>query len=478
MGTKMIIQDEEDQNIEFKESWNSTELLKWVCGFANAKGGRMYIGVRDDGEVLGLTNSKKLMEDIPNAIVSAFGMYDAEVNLLRDGEKKYIEIVIPKSKVVRDYKGVPYIKIGTTLQTMKGDSFRQSVLSRGNLSWDAYTVDGISVDDLDEESFRIFREEATKANILSGVNLDDRLSIYAEGFKERRSHILVTAQNVSGILGVGVKNLDIGINEYKGADFAVSWNDKAGDFGYGIWANGSYLTSEVIEDGQAYQRYDYLYHKGNMVNQIYGLEFDGFFRDQADIESSPDHTFTEVRPGDIKYKDQNDDGQITSEDIVPLDGTTLPKFTFGFGINLSYRNWEFSADFSGRTGVSVNLLDSPLYKPLVSNGNISDTFLNREITWTPENADRATMPRLTTLANDNNYRNGSLWYTDGSFIKLRNVMLSYTFPKKMIKFSDMKVYLQGTNLFSIDSLGFCDPEQLAANYPSTRAFWVGVKFSF
>ena len=176
----MIIYDEEDQNIEFKESWNSTELLKWVCGFANAKGGRMYIGVRDDGEVLGLSNSKKLMEDIPNAIVSAFGMYDAEVNLLRDGEKKYIEIVIPKSKVVLDYKGVPYIKIGTTLQTMKGDSLRQSVLSRGNLSWDAYTVDGVSVDDLDEESFRIFREEATKANILSGVNLDDRLSILKE----------------------------------------------------------------------------------------------------------------------------------------------------------------------------------------------------------------------------------------------------------------------------------------------------------
>ena len=84
----MRIYDEEDQNIEFKESWNSTELLKWVCGFANAKGSKMYIGVRDDGEVLGLSNSKKLMEDISNAIVSAFGMYDAEVNLLRDGEKK------------------------------------------------------------------------------------------------------------------------------------------------------------------------------------------------------------------------------------------------------------------------------------------------------------------------------------------------------------------------------------------------------
>lgn len=309
--------------------------------------------------------------------------------------------------------------------------------------------------------------------------LDDRLSLYAEGFYENRSHILVTAQNISGILGVGVKSLDMGEQEYRGLDFSVSWKDKVGDFGYGIWANGSYYTSKVIENGEAYQMYDYLYHRGNGVNQIYGLEYDGFFRDQADIDASPLHTFSEVSPGDIKYKDQNGDKRIDSYDVVPLDGLqSMPDFYFGFGIDLSYRNWELSADFSGRTGVSVNLLDSPLYKPMTSNANISDTFLGREITWTPENADRATMPRLTTLANQNNYRSSSLWYTDGSFIKLRNLVLSYTFPKKMIKFADMKVYLQGTNLFSIDSLGFADPEQLGANYPATRAFWAGIKFSF
>ena len=307
---------------------------------------------------------------------------------------------------------------------------------------------------------------------------DDRLSLYAEGFYENRSHILVSAQNISGILGVGVKSLDMGEQEYRGLDFSVSWKDKTGDFGYGIWANGSYYTSEIIEDGQAFQMYDYLYHKGNSVNQLYGLEFDGFFRDEADIDASPLHTFSEVSPGDIKYKDQNGDKKIDSYDIVPLDGQSMPDFYFGFGIDLSYRNWELSADFSGRTGVSVNLLSSPLYKPIVSNSTISETFIEREITWTPENADRATMPRLTTLENQNNYRNSSLWYTDGSFIKLRNLVLSYTFPKKMIKFADMKVYLQGTNLFSIDSLGFADPEQLGANYPATRAFWAGIKFSF
>lgn len=70
------------------------------------------------------------MEDIPNGIVNAFGMYDVEVNLLRVDNKKYIEIVVPKSKTLLEYKGVPYIKIGTTLQIMRGDTFRKSVLSR------------------------------------------------------------------------------------------------------------------------------------------------------------------------------------------------------------------------------------------------------------------------------------------------------------------------------------------------------------
>lgn len=76
------------------------------------------------------------------------------------------------------------------------------------------------------------------------------------------------------------------------------------------------------------------------------------------------------------------------------------------------------------------------------------------------------------------HRANSLWYRDGSFIKLRNLYASYTFPKKMIRFADMKVYLQGSNLFSLDNIGFADPEQLGAIYPSTRSYWAGIKFNF
>lgn len=306
----------------------------------------------------------------------------------------------------------------------------------------------------------------------------NRLSVNAEAFAEKRSNILISPSNISGVIGIGVMDQSMGENRYKGLDLSLAWNDKAGDFSYGAYANGGWLLTEVVNDGQAYQRYDYLYHAGNPVGQRYGLEVAGIFQNQYEINNSPKQTFGEVRPGDLKYKDQNGDGVINDEDIVKMFGSSTPLFQFGFGLNLAWKGFKAYADFQGVTGVTVNLLDSPLYQPLVNNGTISNTFLAREVTWTPETAYRATMPRLTTLENPNNYRKNSLWYRDGSFIKLRNLGVSYTIPKKVTRFSDITVSLNGTNLFSLDNIKFADPEQLEAAYPSTRVFWAGVKFNF
>ena len=86
--------------------------------------------------------------------------------------------------------------------------------------------------------------------------------------------------------------------------------------------------------------------------------------------------------------------------------------------------------------------------------------------------------RLTTQENLNNYRASSLWYRDGSFLKLRNLLVAYTFPKSQTRFADLKVFVQGTNLFSLDNLHFADPEQLGIAYPSTRSYWAGIKLNF
>lgn len=309
--------------------------------------------------------------------------------------------------------------------------------------------------------------------------LENRLGITVEGFYEKRSDILVDASNrISGIIGISVGKLCEGINEYRGSDIAINWRDKLSDFSYGISATASYLNTKVIEDNQAYQEYDYLYRKGNPVNQMYGLEAIGFFNSQLEINNSPVQTFSDVAPGDVKYKDQNGDNVIDSKDIVKMYGSSLPEFYFGFSLEFGYKNFNVTADFQGLAGKTVNLLNSPLYKPLVNNGNISDTFLDNEICWTPATKDSATMPRLTTMENANNYQASSLWYRDGSFLKLRNLMVSYTFRKELTKFADVKLYLAGNNLFSWDSLGTLDPEQLGIAYPSVRTFWFGVKFSF
>ena len=311
---------------------------------------------------------------------------------------------------------------------------------------------------------------------------DNRLTASIEGFTERRSNIRVagTGNNtVSGILGATVRDQSTGVYKYRGVDFSAAWQHQKGDFGYGFGVRGSYLKSEIVNDNQAYQEYDYLYHTGNPVGQCYGLEAIGFFADQQDINNSPTQTFSDVKPGDVKYKDQNGDNRIDNKDIVKMFGSSAtPRFYFGFSVNFSYKGFELSADFQGLTGLTVNLLNSPLYQPLVNNGNISDTFLSRETVWTPDNRNAATMPRLTTLSNENNYRNSSLWYRDGSYIKLRNLTLAYTFPKSMTRFADIKIFLTGTNLFSADNIGFADPEQLGAAYPSTRSYWAGLKFNF
>ena len=309
--------------------------------------------------------------------------------------------------------------------------------------------------------------------------LNNRLDASVEGFMERRSDILVSSSNyITGIIGIGVSQENAGINDYRGVSMSIGWEDAIKDFTYGLSGNITFMTSEIVNANQAYQEYDYLYVKGNRVNQRYGLEAIGFFQDQMEINNSPTQTFSAVRPGDVKFKDQNGDAIIDSKDIVKMYAPSTPEAWFGFNLHASYKSVDISADFQGIAGVTVNLLNSPLYQPLVNNGTISNTFLEREIPWSPDNRENATMPRLTTQANANNYQNSSLWYRNGSFLKLRNLQLGYTLPKATTGIADARIYLQGTNLFSFDKIEFTDPEQLNAAYPSTRAFWAGVTFNF
>ena len=307
----------------------------------------------------------------------------------------------------------------------------------------------------------------------------NRLRFTADAFRDYRSDSLVSgSSSTSEIIGIGIGKSCDGEYIYRGADLTLTWDDTVGPFRYGAGLSASYLTSEIINENQEYQEYDYLYTKGNRVGQCYGLEATGFFNSQLEINNSVPQNFSTVRPGDVRYKDQNADNVIDSKDMVKMFGSRIPEFQFGFSLYMGYGGFEILADFQGVCGVTLSLLDSPLYKPLINNGNISATFLENEVPWTYDNRKTATMPRLTTVSNANNHQPSSLWYRDGSYLKLRNLVLSYTFPKSMLKFADMKIFLQGNNVFSIDGIGFADPQDISTLYPSMRSFLAGIKFNF
>ena len=160
----------ESQNIEYKESWRD-EYLKWVCGFANAQGGTIYIGVDDAGNVVGVKDVKKLMEDIPNKIQSGLGIV-ADVNKHTKDGKDYLEIKVDPSSFPISYHGEFHYRSGATKQQLTGIALTEFITKKTGVRWEDVTVDGITVDDLDAESFKIFRREALRSKRMTEAELN------------------------------------------------------------------------------------------------------------------------------------------------------------------------------------------------------------------------------------------------------------------------------------------------------------------
>ena len=208
----------ESQNVEWKESWRD-EYLKWICGFANAQGGRIYIGMDDNGQVVGIPDSKKLMEDIPNKVQNTMGII-VDVNLLEEKGKNYIEIIIYPSSYPVNYKGEYHYRTGSTKQQLRGAALTQFLVSKTGFKWDAVPVDEIVMEDLDKESFDIFRREALRSGRMSKEDLDisneellQKLNLVVDGKLKRAAVMLFYRQPERMITGSYVK-----IGKFEGSE--------------------------------------------------------------------------------------------------------------------------------------------------------------------------------------------------------------------------------------------------------------------
>ncbi|MBQ9096206.1 MAG: putative DNA binding domain-containing protein [Akkermansia sp.] len=154
----------ENESIEWKESWHE-QYLKWICGFANAHGGILYIGINDNGQIVGISNAHKLMEDIPNMVRDSLHLI-VDIKLKEEAGKEYLEIHVPASFAPVWYRDAIYMRSGSTNQRLHDAALMHFLINKTGEKWDSLSISGVTPQDLDPESFRIFRQAAKRSKRL------------------------------------------------------------------------------------------------------------------------------------------------------------------------------------------------------------------------------------------------------------------------------------------------------------------------
>jgi TonB-linked SusC/RagA family outer membrane protein len=333
----------------------------------------------------------------------------------------------------------------------------------------------------------IYPEKSMIANVGLDAELFGGLSLNVDAFYEERSNILVSEwSSTTQTIGVPATSVVNGVVENKGIEVGALWSQEIGDFNYSIGANYSFTRNKIIEQNEQYRDEDYQKRTGLPVGQIFGLEDNGFWGVDDGLNGidniSPDgveYTYTSVlRPGDVKYIDKNGDKKIDEFDEAAIGKSWLPEIYYSFTLNAEYKGFGVNALFQGIANASTMLNTEDIFWPLYNNNNIS-TFSNDR--WTPSNAETATLPRLTPEKNKNNYRYSTVWLRDISYLKLRNLVVYYNLPENIIskaKLSSARVFVRGTNLFSIDKIEIMDPEELRTVYPTLKSYNVGLSIGF
>lgn len=329
-------------------------------------------------------------------------------------------------------------------------------------------------------------EKKTSFNIGVDAILWKNLSVTVDVFSEKRSGILeVASAAVPSYAGFDLPLLNSGIVNNKGFEASLNYTKKATNIEYYVGGTAAFARNEVIERSQDAQPFNYLYATGYRLGQMRGLINNGFYQ-EADFDANGNlnsgiasSSYANVKPGDLKYIDQDNNGIINDYDKLPIDYAKLPEITIGFNLGFKYKRFDFDAFFQSALNRTVSLLnDAYIYThPFVDNNNITAFSTN---SWTPATAQTATMPRLSTLSNANNNQASDFWLRDGSFLKLRSVELGYTLPQTgVLKDLDVvRFYVNGTNLLSFDKIDDLEAERLSMGYPLMKAVSFGLRMKF
>lgn len=275
-----------------------------------------------------------------------------------------------------------------------------------------------------------------------------------------------------------VPYFNYGKNRRQGMDFSVMYNDKFGDVDFGAQLFGQTTTSKNLKVAESVE-YEYLRHEGKYTDGLWGLQCLGYYNSQDEINNAEaKSSFGDVKPGDLKYVDQNGDGVIDSKDEVEL-GRWSAKFTGGLNLTLKYKNFTFFAMMTGQFGGKA--LKNDTYNWVYGERKYSDVVLGA---WTAEkyaNGEAISYPRLTTQGGDNNFRASDYWMYSTDRVDLQRVQVTYDFDKKIFGANSivkgLQVYASGSSLLTIAG----ERKQMERNVgsaPQTRSFTLGAKVQF
>lgn len=322
-------------------------------------------------------------------------------------------------------------------------------------------------------------EKIDRLNLGADISfLKGALSFSGDYFDEKRTDILGPA-NLPGIVGIAVAQVNSGQVDSKGVDLSGTFNRQIGAVAISTNANFTYAKNVIIQRVE-----NVLATQTTVGHDVGGGNYyiaAGIFQTQAEINASPRQTLSSlVVPGDLRYKDVNNDGLIDANDAIATDYTDIPKMYYGFGFNISYKQFDLGAQFQGIEGRTIDL---------VSHFHAGPNGLNQLLldSWTPETAAEARYPRIGISDNGNNTASTTFWLYSGDFLKLRSAEIGYSTPEglnKRLRFKGARIFVSGYNLFTISKLNKLgiDPETPNAGrfsaYPYVKTYAVGINVKF
>jgi len=331
---------------------------------------------------------------------------------------------------------------------------------------------------------------------------NNKLSISADYFVKRTKNMLLQIQLPSYAGFPGIPYTNAGEVQNKGFEIVVAYQGTAGKFTYGVSANASKFINKVLSLGSGNNPIvsnDFVSgltinktEAGRSVGQFYGYVTDGIFQNMNEVKAYLDKNGNLIQPnalpGDFRFKDVNGDGVINAGDQTYI-GNPLPKLLYGFSLNLGYNNFDLAALFQGSYGNKLFNLNK--YYRGTLNGTYNGDLKYYEAAWRGEGTSNV-QPIMSTVDRNQNFRVSDWYVEDGSYLRLKNLQIGYNISQTWLKragISNSRIYVGGTDLFTITKYTGIDPEAgLSASpiaggrefssYPKMKRFSIGLNLTF